>query len=52
MFLINGETWQVLFVAENDYALLKPNGAFAIGACDDFTKTIYLNRNLSGEYLK
>ena len=52
MFLINGEQWRILFVGSNDISLLKPNGAFAIGACDDYTKTIYLNENLRGDYLK
>ena len=52
MFIINGELWRVIFVNENHYALKKPNGTFAIGACDDYSKTIYLSKNLSGEYLK
>lgn len=52
MFSINGEQWRVLFVRSNDVSLLKPNGAFAIGACDDYTKTIYLDENLRGDYLK
>lgn len=52
MFLINGELWRVIFVDPRHPALLKPNGDFAIGACDDFSKTIYLSKNLSGNYLK
>ena len=52
MFVINGEYWKVLFVASNNVSLLKPNGDFAIGACDDYTKTIYLNNTLYGDYLK
>lgn len=52
MFTINGEQWRLLFVPVNHVALLKPNGEFAIGACDDYTKTIYLNRTLTGNYLK
>lgn len=52
MFIINGEQWRVLFVPENYMALLKPNGDFAVGACDDYTKTIYLSNLLSGDYLK
>ena len=52
MFIINGEQWRVLFVPENYVALLKPNGDFAVGACDDYTKTIYLSNLLSGDYLK
>lgn len=52
MFTINGEQWQILFVPERDAALLKPNGSFAIGACDDYTRTIYLNKTLRGAFLK
>lgn len=52
MFIINGEQWRVLFVPEHDVTLLKPNGSFAVGACDDYSKTIYLNNSLSGAYLK
>ena len=52
MFIINGEQWKVIFVDQWHPALLKPNGDFAIGACDDFSKTIYLSKNLSGDYLK
>lgn len=52
MFNINGEFWRVAYVPGNDYSLLKPDGTFAIGACDDYMKTIYLNRALQGDYLK
>ena len=52
MFIINGELWKAVFVDPRHPALLKPNGDFAIGACDDFSKTIYLSKNLSGDYLK
>lgn len=52
MFVINGEQWRILFVPEHDVTLLKPNGSFAVGACDDYSKTIYLNNTLSGVYLK
>ena len=52
MFIINGEYWRVLFVAPNHISLLKPNGDFAIGACDDHSKTIYLSAALYGEQMK
>lgn len=52
MFIINGDRWRALFVPEHDVSLLKPNGSFAVGACDDYSKTIYLNNTLSGAYLK
>ena len=49
MFQINGETWDIELVAPNDLSLLMPNGGFAIGACNDSTKTIYINAALRGE---
>lgn len=52
MFIINGEQWRILFVSPRHPSLLKPNGTFAIGACDDHSKTIYLNNTLTGSYLK
>lgn len=52
MFIINGELWRVVFVDSRHPALLKPNGSFAIGACDDYSKNIYLNKDLSGGELK
>jgi hypothetical protein len=52
MFIINGEFWKVVFVDEEHPALLKPNGTFAIGACDDYTKTIYMSKNLSIDMVK
>lgn len=52
MFIINGEVWKVIFVEPRDLALLKPNGDFAIGACDDYSNSIFLSKNLSGELLK
>lgn len=49
MFTINGEAWWVVLVPPDDIALLMPNGNFAIGACNDGTKTIYINSLLQGE---
>ena len=48
MFTINGERWWVVLVEPNDIALLMPDGDFAIGACNDSTKTIYISRLLHG----
>lgn len=49
MFYINGEAWYVVLVAPNDISLLMPDGRFAIGACNDSMKTIYINIELYGE---
>lgn len=52
MFTINGETWRVVDVAPNDYILLRPDGFFTVGACDNLTKTIYLSSRLFGAFKK
>ena len=49
MFTINGEQWCVVLVLPYDVALLMPNGRYALGACDDATKTIYISEELHGE---
>ena len=52
MFLINGIYWKLAFVPP-DFPLLQRNdGGYAIGACDNLTRTIYLNENLQGNLLK
>lgn len=52
MFTINGEVWRVRFVPPNHPSLLKPDKTFAIGACDDYSKTIFLSMKLKGSTLK
>ena len=42
MININGETWRVLLVNPKHEYLLRSNGTYSIGACDDITKTIYI----------
>lgn len=49
MFTINGEYWCIVLVMPYDVALLMPNGDFAIGACNDAAKTIYISNELYGE---
>lgn len=49
MFFINGEKWWVVLVRPYDVALKMPNGDYAIGACNDSTKTIYISNALYGE---
>ena len=52
MFLINNVYWKLAFVSSEFPLLQKPNGEFSIGACDNLTRTIYLNENLQGALLK
>ena len=49
MFTINGEQWFIVLVMPYDVALLMPNGKYALGACNDATKTIYISNELYGE---
>lgn len=49
MFTINGERWWVVLVMPYDASLLMPGGQYALGACNDSTKTIYINNELHGE---
>lgn len=49
MFSINNEWWWVILVAPNDITLLMPNGNYALGACNDPTKTISISNILHGE---
>ena len=49
MFTINGERWWIVLVEPNDPALVMPNGDFAIGACNDSVKTIFISNLLYGE---
>jgi Zn-dependent peptidase ImmA (M78 family) len=49
MFTINNEQWDIVLVAPYDVALLMPKGEYALGACNDATKTIYISNELHGE---
>ena len=49
MFVINGERWDIVLVQPYDIELLMPNNNYALGACNDFNKTIYLSNELYGE---
>ena len=49
MFTINGEGWDIALVDPADVNLLMPDGDFALGACSDYTKTIYISNILHGE---
>lgn len=52
MFTINGERWWVVLVEPDDPALFMPSGEWAIGACNDSTKTIYISRLLHGDFFE
>lgn len=52
MFAINGIYWKLAFVPANFPLLQRSNGQFTIGACDNLTRTIYINQNLRNGLLK
>ena len=52
IFEINNIKWKVSLVPF-DFPLLRyPDGRLTIGACDNLTRTIYINETLSGNLLK
>lgn len=52
MFTINGEYWQIHLVSPNHPALYRLDGSLTIGACDDNTKTIYVNDMLNDTLMR
>ena len=52
MFLINDVYWKLAFVPPDFPLLQRMNGQYTIGACDNLTRTIYINELLSGDLLK
>lgn len=52
MININGEIWRVLLVSPNHPQLQRTDSSWSIGACNDLTKSIYLNEELSTPMLK
>ena len=52
MILINNVQWKLAFVSPDFPLLQRMNGDFTIGACDNLTRTIYINNTLSGNLLK
>lgn len=51
MFIINNIYWKIAFVPSNFPLLQRLNGEYSIGACDNLTRTIYLNNTLQGSLL-
>ena len=52
MFEINGERWRIVFVSPNHPQLIRSDGSSTIGACNDNTKTIYLDKTLDKYLVK
>ena len=52
MFLINNVYWKLAFVSPDFPLLRRMSGEYSIGACDNLTRTIYINVTLSGDLLQ
>ena len=52
MFLINNVYWKLAFVSPDFPLLRRMSGDYSIGACDNLTRTIYINETLTGDLLK
>ena len=52
MFLINNVYWKLAFVSPDFPLLMRMSGEYSIGACDNLTRTIYINETLRGDLLK
>ena len=52
MFLINNIYWKLALVSPDFPLLQRRSGDFSIGACDNLTRTIYINETLSGDLFK
>ena len=52
MFLINNIYWKLAFVSPDFPLLRRMSGEYSIGACDNLTRTIYINETLEGDLLK
>jgi hypothetical protein len=52
LFEINREAWGVVLVSPSHPALLRENGTYTLGTCDDRAKEIYINDTLDDFMLK
>ena len=52
MFIINGEVWHLKIVSSFHPMLQRPDGNYAVGACDNVYKSIYLSEELYGKFFQ
>lgn len=52
MININGEDWFIKFVSQYHPLLYRSDGSLSIASCDDNSKTIYINNQLTGQFFK
>lgn len=51
-FEVNGEKWKIVKVSPLHPGLKKQDGDYAIGACDDLLKTIFISNDLNEHLTK
>lgn len=51
MFIINSQEWKIHLVSPNHPALLNTDGLYTLGACDNDTKSVYINDMLSDQQI-
>ena len=52
MFEINGKTWRVVAASRHHPMLTRSDGTLAIGACDEFSSTIYISDEIDEQVMK
>lgn len=52
MFNINGINWAIVLTSPNHPKLMRSDGSYTVGACDNDTKTIYLSELLQNNFLR
>lgn len=52
MIQINKDKWNIMFVPFNHNILQRSNNTLSFATCDTSTKTIYINNDLRGKFLK
>ncbi len=52
MFNINGVYWDIKLVSSNHPKVQRNDNSFALGSCDNTTKTIYISESVPREKIK
>lgn len=52
MFTINDIPWEIYLVHPRHPMLMRGDGSFSIGACDDSSKSIYINDTLDASLMR
>ena len=52
MVNINGIGWKILIVSSNHPALMRPDGSYTLGCCDNNSNIIYIVEYLTDYYFK